>query len=115
MHHRRGERAAVDLPVEVRGLSGRKSTDGAVADLSISGALIHTSFDVDIYNAVEVRIHREWMLAWVTRRVQGAIAVEWMHFAPDAVLRQLEMAAVSLPGGAASSRIAPIEAAASVG
>jgi len=65
--------------------------------MSISGALVQTPLELNAFTGIELTVNRQWLLAWVTRRAAlGILAVEWMALAPDAVVQQLEMAAVKL-------------------
>lgn len=95
MEHRWGQRSAVCLRTEVRALQSGSKAVGLILDMSISGALIRTALDVIAFSGVEVQVNGEWQLAWVTRRAAAdMLAVEWMVLAPDAVVRQLEVAAL---------------------
>ncbi len=100
MEYRSGHRLDVHLPVRVRGLSGDTPATGWVRNLSLTGALIETGFDAGAFDAVEVAVNSEWVLAWVTRREPDAIAVEWMMVAPPAVVRQIEVAELLISSGA---------------
>jgi len=100
MEQRGGRRLAVHLPVRIRGLSGDTVSTGRIRNLSLTGALIETGFDATAFDGIEVAVNNEWVLAWVTRRDPGAIAVEWMMVAPQAVLRQIEIAELLGPPAA---------------
>lgn len=94
MEHRWGRRTNLNLEAQVRGLAQRDGTTAQIANLSVSGALIRTALDIEVFTGIEVRLNHQWLLAWVTRRGSGLIGVEWMQMAPDAVLRELEVAAL---------------------
>jgi hypothetical protein len=100
MEHRSGHRLDVHLPVRIRGLSGDVVAAGRIRNLSLTGALIETAFDASVHGGVEVAVNNEWVLAWLTRRSPGAIAVEWMMVAPQAVVRQIEVAELPCSPGA---------------
>ena len=101
MEQRGGHRLGVHLPVRIRGLSADIVSSGRIRNLSLTGALIETAFDASAFDGVEVAVNNDWILAWVMRRDPGAIAVEWMVVAPQAVLRQIEIAELLTPPAAA--------------
>lgn len=100
MELRSGHRLDMHLPVRVRGLSGDTIASGRIRNLSLTGALIETAFDASACRGVEVAVNNEWVLAWLTRRNPGAIAVEWMMVAPQPVVRQMEVAELLCSPGA---------------
>ena len=104
MEHRWGQRAAFDLAAEVRALKHETATAARILNMSVSGALIRTALDVEAFTGIEVLVNRHWLLAWVTRREGSVLAVEWMEMAPEAVVRELEVAALGLTfrGGAST-------------
>jgi len=92
MEHRWGERFAIDMPV---GLGVPLSTPkrGRLVNLSLSGAFIKTSLDVRLLSRLQVvfkpgrgRKHSPVTIsAYVARKADEGIGVEWCDFAPTVV------------------------------
>jgi hypothetical protein len=92
MDHRWGRRLQVDIPVRVA--AHRFAVrDGRLIDLSVSGALIEADIDARVLSRVQVilllpaypRHEAPTVEAYVARKHQHGIAVEWCEFAPRAV------------------------------
>jgi hypothetical protein len=84
-----GNRVRVNIPVQ---LSGNDLTaNGSMRNLSLSGALLKADVDLGLHALVQVKVNvpsppqRALIPAYVSRKVQGGVGVEWCEFAPDVV------------------------------
>ena len=59
-------------------------------ELSLSGALIRTELLGEDFTGLEVQLGELWIPAAVVRHVPGALAIEWLQFAPEAVSEALD-------------------------
>jgi hypothetical protein len=94
MEHRWGERVPVNLPVQVTA-QPVEGIDAFMMNLSLSGALMKTGFDLRLHSLIDIIItlpppspQPQVVRAHVSRRVKQDFAVEWCEFAP-AVIRDL--------------------------
>jgi len=84
-----GNRVRVNIPVHVSG--NELSAECCMSNLSLSGALIKADVDLGMHALVQVKINvpsppqRALIPAYVARKIQGGIGVEWCEFAPDVV------------------------------
>ena len=100
MEHRWGQRFAVDLAIRVaaRPYSVRSAR---LVDLSASGAYIKVSADLRLLSRVQIALalpHRlthptPMVAAYVARKGEDGVGVEWCEYAPTAVLELLRYAA----------------------
>ncbi len=92
MEHRWGERVGVDLPVRVTAhpFSVRH---GRLTNLSVSGAMIKTDYDLRPLSRIQIVIEMPHMsrceapsvAAYVTRNTKAGIGIEWCEFSPGVV------------------------------
>jgi hypothetical protein len=92
MEHRCGSRYLVDVPVVVRSHGSSVSVIGWLADVSISGGLVHTITVPPLLSSVKLEfldgdemgtpIHGH-----VARRTAQSVGIEWFEFAPELVRR----------------------------
>jgi PilZ domain len=101
--HRWGARIRVSIPVHVASPSVT-GIDGCIKNLSLSGALVKTNFDIPLNSRVEVILKLRSALtgdavipAHVTRKFNDDVGVEWCQFAPNAVKELLRSPSVRLP------------------
>lgn len=101
--HRWGARIPVSIPVRVAS-STATAIDGRMRNLSLSGALVTTSFAAPLNTRIAVTLalpspsQGDTVIeAHITRRVNGALGVEWCQFAPTAVKDLLRSPSVRLP------------------
>jgi hypothetical protein len=99
--HRWGERFRVDIPVQVtvQALSG---IDGRLKNLSLSGALLSACFDLRVHSLIEVNLAPpSWpkpapVKAYVTRKRNQDVGIEWCEFAHPAVKDLLRAPALQM-------------------
>jgi hypothetical protein len=91
LEHRWGERFPLDLPVQlaVNSVSG---IDARLKNLSLSGALIEADFALRIHTVIEIKLPMPpstqpatVVKAYVIRKVNEEVGVEWRDFAPHAI------------------------------
>jgi hypothetical protein len=91
LEHRWGERFRLDLPVQlsVNTVSG---IDARLKNLSLSGALIEADFALRIHTAIEIKLPMllseqpaTVVKAYVIRKSDEEVGIEWRDFAPHAV------------------------------
>jgi hypothetical protein len=91
LEHRWGERFALDLPVQlaVNAVSG---IDARLKNLSLSGALIEADFALRIHTVIEIKVPmplsvhpRTVVKAYVIRKFNDTVGIEWRDFAPHAI------------------------------
>ena len=102
MEHRWGERVRVNLPVYV---SAGASTgfDGCMKNLSLSGALMNSDWDLRIHSLIEVHIQLppsprvDIIKAQVSRKLKEGVGIEWCEFAPTIIKDLLRSQLIRLP------------------
>lgn len=91
LEHRWGERFQLDLPVQlvVNSVSG---IDARLKNLSLSGALIEAAFALRIHTVIEIKLPMPLsdqpatvIKAYVIRRHNEDVGIEWRDFAPHAI------------------------------
>jgi hypothetical protein len=100
MEHRWGQRLTVDLAVRVAGRPYNVRA-ARLVDLSASGAYIKLSADLRLLSRVQIAValpHRltqptPMVAAYVVRRGEDGVGVEWCEYAPTPVLELLRHAA----------------------
>jgi hypothetical protein len=97
-----GDRVQVDIPVQVS-VNALKA-EGCMRNLSLSGALVKTNMDWGLHALIQVNIdmpspsHRAAaMTAYITRKTQEGVGVEWCEFAPSVVKDLLRSPSIPLP------------------
>ena len=86
-----GERVRVNIPVRVS-TDDLAGADGYMKNLSLSGALMKADIDLRLHSLIEVSIQMpspsqraEAIAAYVSRRINEGVGVEWCEFAPRIV------------------------------
>jgi hypothetical protein len=101
MEHRWGQRFAVDLPIRMNvPLLGE--THSRLTNLSLSGAFITTQMNVRVLSRLQVFIEipgdalqdMASIAAFVARKSDHGIGVEWCEFAPAVVAKLLRDASL---------------------
>jgi len=93
MEHRWGKRIAVDIPIK---LSARPYSvrAGRLINLSTSGALMDTDFDMRLLSRIQVIIEMPLRFrhatpvisAYVARKFKDGYGLEWCEFAPRPIM-----------------------------
>jgi hypothetical protein len=91
LDHRWGERFGVNIPVRVSA-DALARVDGCVKNLSLSGALMESNCELRLHALIEVRIdlppptsRTAVLSAYVSRKLNTGVAIEWYEFAPKIV------------------------------
>ena len=89
--HRWGNRVRVEVPVDVLE-TGRDAVPGCLKNLSLSGALLRSSHDLNLNALIGIRIDLPTasadscvVKARVSRKPGRDIGIEWCEFAPGVV------------------------------
>lgn len=111
MEHRWGERIELDLPVRLN-IQSRRVARGQILNVSLSGAFVATSEHVPSQATVSVEFslmrsrsrkpHR--VPAYVVRRTESGIALEWREFAPSAIRALIALTHAGLIGKTRAKR-----------
>ena len=96
-----GERVKVNIPVQVSA-DAFAGADGCMKNLSLSGALMRANVDLGLHSLIEVSIkmpsrRAEAITAYVSRKVNEGVGVEWCKFAPSVVKDLLRSPSIPLP------------------
>jgi hypothetical protein len=98
-----GERVKVDIPVHMS-IDASAGIGGCIRNVSLSGALVNADVDLSLHSLVEVSIQMhaeppriEAVKAYVSRKVDDGVGVEWCEFAPRAVKHLLRQQAIRTP------------------
>jgi hypothetical protein len=99
MEHRWGRRLAVDIPIRLR-LPLCTAKRGRLTNVSLSGGFIATVVDVRILTRLLVVLdgpdHSQTdavtVAAYVARKTDDGLGVEWCEFAPAAVVELVKQA-----------------------
>jgi hypothetical protein len=103
LEHRWGDRVKVNIPVRVEAgdLTG---ANARMKNLSLSGALMTSDFDLRLNTLIEVSIalpppstRTAVMKAIVSRKSNGGVGIEWYDFAPNIIRDLLRFALRSPP------------------
>jgi len=103
LEHRWGDRVKVNIPVRVEpgDLTG---ANARMKNLSLSGALMTSDFDLRLNTLIEVSIalpppstRTAVMKAIVSRKSNGGVGIEWYDFAPNIIRDLLRFALRSPP------------------
>ena len=98
-----GDRVRVNIPVQVSA-NAEAGTDGCLKNLSLSGALVKADLDLGLHALIQVRIKMPpsslpaaAITAYVSRKVEEGVGVEWCEFAPSVVKDLLRSPSIPLP------------------
>jgi hypothetical protein len=101
--HRWGERVPVNIPVHVSAAT-LPGVDGCMKNLSLSGALVRSDYDLRIHTLIEVRIELPLpspraavVKAHVSRTLKAGLGIEWCEFAPPIVKDMLRSSSIRPP------------------
>jgi hypothetical protein len=97
-----GDRVRVNIPVQVSA-DACSRTDGNIANLSLSGALLRANINLGLHSLVEVKIPlpppsrcTEAVNAYVSRKLENGVGLEWCDFAP-AIVKDLLRSSSMMP------------------
>jgi hypothetical protein len=97
-----GDRVRVNIPVQVS--ANAVLADGCMKDLSLSGALVKSDVHLGLHALVQVSINMPSpsqrfaaIAAYVSRKTQEGVGIEWCEFAPIAVKDLLRSPSIPLP------------------
>jgi hypothetical protein len=102
MEHRWGERIRVNLPVYVSA-GAIAGFDGCMKNLSLSGALMKSDWDLRLHSLIEVHItlppspRVDIVKAQVSRKLKEGVGIEWCEFAPTIIKDLLRSQLVRFP------------------
>jgi hypothetical protein len=102
MEHRWGERVRVNLPVYVSA-GAYTGFDGCMKNLSLSGALMNSDWDLRLHSLIEVHIQLppsprvDIIKAQVSRKLKEGVGIEWCEFAPTIIKDLLRSQLIRLP------------------
>ncbi len=99
MEHRWGERVAVDIPIRI-GAPLFSAKRGRLTNVSLSGGFIKTQFAMRVLSRLHVvmevprrpKSDAVTIMAYVARKSEEGIGVEWCDFAPNAVAELIRTA-----------------------
>jgi len=98
-----GDRTNVNIPVQVSADAFSRA-DGYIANLSLSGALVKANVELRLHSLVEVSItlplpvrRTATVSAFVSRKIQEGVGLEWCDFAPGIVKDLLRSSSIPLP------------------
>jgi hypothetical protein len=98
-----GDRVRVNIPVHVS-VNALTDADACMKNLSLSGALVKADVDLGLHALIQVSItvpspsrRAAAISAYVSRKTQEGVGVEWCEFAPNAVKDLLRSPFIPLP------------------
>jgi hypothetical protein len=98
-----GDRVRVDIPIHVSA-NALTGGDACMKNLSLSGALVKADVDLGLHALIQVSIRLlspsprvAAIAAYVSRKTEGGVGVEWCEFAPNAVKDLLRSTSIPLP------------------
>jgi PilZ domain len=104
LEHRWGERVKVNIPVRVVAGAASPGANGCMRNLSLSGALMRSDYDLRLNTLIEVSIalpapstSAGVIKAVVSRKLKDAVGIEWYEFAPIIIKDLLRSALRSPP------------------
>jgi hypothetical protein len=93
----------VDIPVQVSA-AAVAGVDGFIKNLSLSGALVRSDYDLRLHTLIDVRIRLPppttrvaVVKAHISRKFQDGVGIEWCEFAPTIVKDLLRSPSVRFP------------------
>ena len=97
-----GDRVRVNIQVQVS--ANALSAEGYLENLSLSGGFLKADVDLGLHALIQVSINMPSpaqrataIAAYVARRAQEGIGVEWCEFAPSVVKDLLRSPSIPLP------------------
>ncbi len=97
-----GDRVRVNIPVQVS--ANASSAHGCMKNLSLSGALVKVDVDLGMHALIQVSINMPSpsqraaaITAYVSRKDEGGIGIEWCEYAPSIVKDLLMSPSIPLP------------------
>jgi PilZ domain len=97
-----GDRVRVNIPVQVS--ANALSAHGWMKNLSLSGALVKADVDLGMHALIQVNIEvsspsprAAAITAYISRKDEEGIGVEWCEFAPSIVKDLLRSPSIPLP------------------
>ena len=111
MEHRWGSRKEISLPVALH-RPDAEPVRARIENLSLSGAKLWTSAPLPRFARWEVRIGEHVVPAWIVRRIDHGVGVEWCDFAPPLIATILRASTgiqrrpISMPAETSSERAA---------
>jgi hypothetical protein len=98
-----GDRVNVNVPVRVS-TEVVSDANGCIENLSLSGALVKADVDLGLHSLIEVNIQlpspsrrAQAVAAYVSRKLEAGVGVEWCEFAPTVVKDLLRSPSVPQP------------------
>jgi PilZ domain len=98
-----GDRIKVNIPVQMSA-DALVGAGGCMKNLSLSGALVKADVDLGLHSLIEVSIempspsrHAESIAAYISRKVEEGVGIEWCEFAPTVVKDLLRSPSIPLP------------------
>jgi hypothetical protein len=98
-----GDRVRVNIPVRVS-VNASTGADACMQNLSLSGALVSADLDFGLHALVKVTINTPLLARWtpaisayVCRKTEEGVGVEWCEFAPSVVKDLLRSPSIPLP------------------
>jgi hypothetical protein len=99
-----GNRVRVNIPVRVSA-NAETGAEGCMKNLSLSGALLKADTDLGLHALIQVSIKLPSpsqrvaaITAYVSRKTEEGVGVEWCEFAPSVVKDLLRSPSIPLPG-----------------
>lgn len=84
MEHRWGERLPIEIPVQLRRLSGAVGA-GTITNASGSGAFIRTSLPNPPLARIDILIDGHCLAAFAVRNSAEGVGVEWCEWMPEII------------------------------
>jgi hypothetical protein len=98
-----GDRVKVNIPVHVSAGAAVHAV-GCIQNLSLSGALVKADVSPRLHSLIEVSItmpsssqRAETVTAYVSRKVNAGVGIEWCEFAPSVVKDLLRSPSIQVP------------------
>jgi PilZ domain len=98
-----GDRVPVNIPVRLS-VNASNGVSACMKNLSLSGALVKADMILGLHALIHVSIHgpspspgTETISAYVSRKTEEGVGVEWCAFAPSVVKDLLRSPSIPLP------------------
>lgn len=100
-----GDRVKIHIPVQVSSDAVSRA-DGCIENLSLSGALLKADVNLGLHSLIEVNIpmpspsqraQAQAIMAYVSRKFEEGVGVEWCDFAPSIVKDLLRAPSIPRP------------------
>jgi hypothetical protein len=100
MEHRWGQRITIDIPIRLTLMRSALVSIGRLTNLSLSGGLITGAVELRIFSRIQIAFKLSQfpkhnvpvVAAYVTRRSEHGIGIEWLEFAPPSIAEIVRMA-----------------------